>query len=35
VYHRAEDGPVVITFERYCFRQDRLVDKVKFHLDER
>jgi signal transduction histidine kinase len=33
-YQRAEDGPVV-TFERYCFRQDRLVDKVKFHLDER
>jgi hypothetical protein len=25
----------VITFERYCFRQDRLVDKVQFHLDER
>lgn len=33
-YHRSEVGPVVITFERYCFRQDRLVDKVKFHLDE-
>lgn len=33
-YHRAEDSPVV-TFERYCFRNDRLVDKAKFHLDER
>lgn len=34
-YQHADAEPVVITFERYCFRQDRLVDKVKFQLDER
>ncbi|GAB2813495.1 histidine kinase [Lentzea nigeriaca] len=33
-YHYVGTGPV-ITFERYCFRQDRLIDKTQFHLNER
>jgi hypothetical protein len=33
-YQHAESGSGV-TFERYCFRKDKLVDKVKFDLDKR